>query len=158
MTDISIRRAEPSDGAVIRTMLILAIFVPEGEPPVSDQIADIPALVKYHHMWGRQGDIGVIAEKDGVAVGAAWLRFFCAEDPGYGYLRDGVSELSMAVVKEYRGIGVGAALLSELFSIFAGDVSLSVDRRNRAVNLYRRSGFTVVRESGSDFIMLRKGE
>ena len=157
MTDLVIRNAESSDGAVIRRMFVYAIFVPDGEPPVTDDIADLPVLTKYHEGWGRQGDIGVIAEKNGHAVGAAWLRLFGASDPGYGHVRDGVPELSMAVEKEYRGIGVGTALLAELFSLFTGDVSLSVDRRNRAVNLYRRSGFLTVREHENDFIMLRKG-
>ncbi len=53
--------------------------------PMEEVLAE-PMLTRFHQGWGRPGDAGVIAELDGVPVGAAWYRLFCVEEPGYGFV------------------------------------------------------------------------
>ena len=53
----------------------------------------------------------MVAEAGGLPVGAAWLRFFPADDPGYGFVSADVPELSIGVAVLWRGRGIGRALL-----------------------------------------------
>ncbi len=63
----------------------------------------------------------------------------------------------MAVLPEYRGMGVGTALLRAVISRGAEvgyrGISLSVDMRNPALHLYERLGFQAVK-SGKSLVML----
>jgi len=47
------------------------------------------------------------------------------------------------------------ALLSELRVLGYKKVSLSVDKANRAVALYKRLGFKVIKEQETDFLMVK---
>jgi ribosomal protein S18 acetylase RimI-like enzyme len=124
-----------------------------------DAILRQPAIGHYIAGWMRSSDLGVVAlELDGPAIGAAWLRQLTGDDPGYGYVADDIPELSIAVVKQWRGHGVGEALLRALLHE-AGErglraVSLSVERANRASQLYVREGFRVVESFGDSDTML----
>lgn len=108
---------------------------------------------KYVDGWGREGDLGVIADGE---VGAAWIRLFTKAEHGYGFVAPHVPELSIAVAQEARGRGVGTALLKELLAR-AGEtpVSLSVETDNPAVRLYERFGFVRVGYVGTAWTMLR---
>jgi GNAT superfamily N-acetyltransferase len=90
----------------------------------------------------------VIAEADGAPVGAAWLRFLPAAEPGYGFVAPDVPELTIGVARDWRGRGVGRALLRALAgqarSAGIGQISLSVERKNFAQKLYRSEGYQVV--------------
>ncbi|WP_081349199.1 GNAT family N-acetyltransferase [Ruminococcus sp. YRD2003] len=67
-------------------------------------------------------------------------------------------KLCAVLPKEYRGIGIGTelmrALLGELKSVGFGQVSLSVQKTNRAVRLYRKIGFVTIDENDEEYIML----
>ncbi|MET8086249.1 GNAT family N-acetyltransferase [Micromonospora sp. NPDC005237] len=82
-----------------------------------------------------------------------WFRHLSAEDPGYGYVADDVPELTIGVLRAWRGRGVGRALLRTVLGA-ARDrgirtVSLSVERANAAARLYASEGFRTV-ESFTD--------
>ena len=47
--------------------------------------ADIP-LTRYVDNWGRPGDVAIVAHETGNRVGAAWMRIFTADEPGYGFV------------------------------------------------------------------------
>ena len=63
----------------------------------------------------------------------------------------------MSVNKKYRGLGIGTALLKQLLSVerLAGysRISLSVQKNNYAVKVYKKIGFTVVDEKREEYIM-----
>jgi ribosomal protein S18 acetylase RimI-like enzyme len=107
--------------------------------------------------WPQPGDLGVVAE-DEEPVGAAWLRFFSRESPGYGFVDDHTPELSMGVRVDRRGRGIGSRLLADLLARARAAgldrVSLSVETDNRARNLYERAGFVLVDRSGGADTML----
>jgi ribosomal protein S18 acetylase RimI-like enzyme len=139
-----IRRATTNDQAFLWEALYHAIYVEPGtEPPARDIVAR-PELAKYAEDFGEQGgDAGVIAE-DGVRpVGAAWVRLM----HGYGFVDDQTPELTIAVLPESQGQGVGTQMLECLFDIVKSDVaqiSLSVTWTNPARRLYERLGFELV--------------
>lgn len=76
-------------------------------------------------------------------MGAAWLRTFPADDPGFGFVAADVPELAIGVLPAWRGRGIGTRLLRAVVA-GAARVSLSVERANPAVRLYVREGFVAV--------------
>lgn len=152
-----IRKLQQNESGLLRELFYHAIFMPEDADPLPFSIVDHPDLVKYHQEWGREGDIAVVAESGGNIVGAAWCRLWINEEKGYGFIADDIPELSMAVIPEFRSKGIGTLLLEELFQQVkeAGykSLSISVEKRNRAVNLYKRIGFVIVKEKFPDYLM-----
>jgi ribosomal protein S18 acetylase RimI-like enzyme len=145
-----VRSAEPADLPFLRAMVYEAAFWRPGRPrpPLDEALAD-RALACYIDGWGRVGDAGVIASDDaGEPVGAAWYRLFPPDEPGFGFVDEGTPELSIAVVTQARGRGVGTALLGALFARARDDgfgaLSLSVEADNAARRLYERHGFVPV--------------
>lgn len=138
-------------------MVYEAIFVAPDADPFPRSVLDVPQIAHYAEGFGRPGDVGLVAETvAGAPIGAAWMRKYSSEDPAYGYVDDDTPELSIAVVAEHRGMGLGTALLTHLIAEMPR-CSLSVDRRNPAVRLYERVGFETVERTGDSLTMLRAG-
>jgi GNAT superfamily N-acetyltransferase len=148
------------DETVHREFLYLAIYVPPDKPPLPRTIIDLPELAKYYRGFGAPGEIAVTAEDAGITVGIAWLRFFGAENKGYGYYDESTPELSVSVRPEYRGRGVGGEMLARLEQAAADNgaaaISLSVNTDNPAVRLYRRMGYKVVLYDNVDTYLMVK--
>jgi ribosomal protein S18 acetylase RimI-like enzyme len=105
-----------------------------------------PEVAKYLADWGRPGDAGCLYLNDrNEPVGSAWYRIFPRENPGYGFVDDGIPELTIGVLENARGEGAGSAMLEHLLDVARKKgyvaVSLSVDRDNPARRLYERYGF-----------------
>jgi ribosomal protein S18 acetylase RimI-like enzyme len=134
-----------------------ATWRPGPRPPAESVLAD-PAVARYLHGWGREGDSAWIAEQDGRALGAAWYRLFTADEPGYGFVATDVPELSIAVESAARGRGIGSLLLETLIADARAAgfpaLSLSVERDNPALRLYERAGFTRVPSEDGAWTML----
>jgi ribosomal protein S18 acetylase RimI-like enzyme len=143
----------PADQQILWEMLYLAIFVPAGDDPLPREVINKPELARYVEGWGRQGDLGVLAQDDELPVGAAWLRLM----RGYGFVADGIPELSISVLPGYRGAGIGTRLIQAVIEqarkSYSG-ISLSFSIDNPAVRLYKRLGFKTVRQDGVTQVML----
>ncbi len=157
----NVRKAKAEDYPFLREMLYQAMFIPEGQerPPFS--IVDEPDLHIYLDDWMKDTDAGFIAEVNGLEAGAAWTRQFeSAEKGAYGFIDADTPELCFAVNELYRGQGIGTGLMTALFDELKHrgykNISLSVDKLNRAFNLYKRLGFTVFEEQETDYLMLKK--
>ena len=148
-----IRRGSAGDVPFMRSMLAHAYAW-----RVNAFETEIP-LSRYVDNWGRPGDVAVIAHETGNRVGAAWLRIFGPDEPGYGYVDDTTPELSIAVVPSRRRHGLGQELLDGLLAAArdAGHeaVSLSVEADSPAVGFYERNGFERVAEGGGAVAMRR---
>lgn len=158
----SIRQATAEDTEFLTDMLLAAVnWSPEWKPRTRRRVLTDPRTAHYIAGWPRPGDLGVVAEADAEPVGAAWLRFFPAADPGYGFVAPDVPELTIGVRAAWRGRGAGRALLRAVTGAAAqagiARISLSVERKNFARALYLAEGFTVIDASdpGSD-TMIRK--
>jgi GNAT superfamily N-acetyltransferase len=120
--------------------------------------ADIP-LTRYVDNWGRAGDIAVVAIESGNRIGAAWLRIFREESPGYGFIDERTPELTISVVPSRRRHGLGQELLDALLAkareASHRGISLSVEVDSPAVAFYERNGFEAVRESDGGLVMRR---
>jgi ribosomal protein S18 acetylase RimI-like enzyme len=150
-----------ADEAWLWEMLYYAVYVPEGQSPISRDILKCPELSRYVKGWGRPGDLGFAAvdRQDQTPVGATWLRLWTGTAKGFGYVDEATPELSIAVLPEYRGQGIGTALLAHLIEAAQPcypAISLSVDPDNPALRLYRRLGFEVVGEHSSSLTMIKR--
>jgi len=156
--NINIRKIGTSDQDFLYEMLFQAIFTPKNEPAPSKDIIYKQDLKKYVENWGRQGDLGLIAidHQNKSKVGAIWIRLFNSNNPSYGYINSNIPELGMAVMYNYRGLGIGSTLLEKLIQESKGlypAISLSVHPENPAIKLYENFGFHPFERSGSSVIM-----
>ncbi len=140
-------------------MLYESLYVPAGHEPFSQLILEHPDITRYVEGWGREGDLGVIAVHGSADVGAAWLRLLGGGARGYGYVDDETPELSVALLPEHRGKGIGTALMEQVLeeaAIRYETVSLSVSKGNPARKLYKRLGFKQVGEDDASVVMLKR--
>jgi ribosomal protein S18 acetylase RimI-like enzyme len=123
-----------------------------------ESVQQQPYLARYALDWGRVGDVGYVSFADISPIGAAWLRLWLGEEKGFGYVRDEIPELAIAVVPDFRGQGVGTKLLEQILNTAKMKypaVSLSVRSNNPVLRLYERNGFLKI--PGSD-VVNRLGE
>lgn len=155
---ITIREGAPADEFFLKEMTYQAIYSPKGGGFLPRKILEEPAIQRYYADFGRAGDLAFVALSDGEAVGAVWIRFAVSAPKGYGFVRTGVPELTLAVLPPFRGRGIGAALLERmLIHLRAMDleaVSLSVSRSNPARKLYERHGFHILKKKPISYTML----
>ena len=150
--NVSYRQIEKSDEPFLWEMLYQALYVPEGEPPFPLEILQQPEIKIYVENWGADSDQGVIALNDDRPVGAVWVRKMKA----YGFVAEDIPELTIAVLPEFRGSGIGANLMKQLFSFISPNyeaVSLSVTAANPAMKLYQRLGFETEKVEGNSVTM-----
>ena len=156
---LTIRRAGPADAEFLADMLVEAAnWRPERKRSRADTLGD-PLLGHYVDGWPRPGDLGLVAELDGKPAGAAWVRFFPASGPAYGYVAPDVPELVIGLRAECRGQGAGRALLRELAGAAraAGirQISLSAGRANYAHRLCLAEDYRIVGgDNDSDTMVL----
>lgn len=157
--DYKIRQETEQDNDFLWEMLYQSIFVVEGEVKPLRDILNQPDIIKYLCNWGRRGDIALIAtDLNDNPIGAIWIRLFDETNKTYGYIDENTPVLSMALLSEYRGKGIGTVLLKEMIRT-ANDLgfkslSLSVDPKNPALRLYEKQGFVKVGINGTSWDML----
>ena len=133
-------------------------YVPEGLCSLPRDILRLPYYQQYFSDLGsRKGDLCYEAfdTRTSAVIGAVWTRFIINDikiDTNTPYLLISVSA-------EYRGRGIGSALLHRILSELKGNgyekVVLSVHRHNRAVALYERFGFSIVDSDNESYMMVR---
>ena len=149
-----IRELHIDEQRLLRDFLYDAIFLPDGEEPPDSSIIDKPELQVYIEDFGsRESDKCFVAEVDGEAAGAVWCRIM----NDYGHIDDGTPSLAISVRKEYRGRGIGTALMRNMLGYLKQSgyfwASLSVQKANYAVNMYQNLGFEVFAENDGEYIM-----
>jgi len=158
---LSIREITEADYPLFEDFLYGAIYVPPGEEIPDRNIIFTPEIHIYIKKFGGENDCGVIATKDGKAVGMAWTRII----PGYGNIDENTPELAVSVLPEYRGQGIGSMIMFRLFDLLRARgykrTSLSVQKNNPAVRFYEKIGYKVTDEKvdhagHEDFIMVRR--
>ncbi len=150
-----IRHITSKEYEFLDDFLYEAIFIPEGATAPPREIIATPQLQVYVKDFGTQeGDICFVAEVEGTIVGAVWVRIM----DDYGHVEDGVPSFAISLYKEYRGLGIGTAMMKQMLAELKvrgyKRASLAVQKANYAVKMYKKVGFEVVDENEEEFIMV----
>ena len=160
MKETLIREIKQNEIHFLSEMLYEAIFVPSGEKKIPKEIINEPELNNYIKDFGRKNDFCLVAEIENLLIGAIWIRQFTENEKGYGFVNSETPELSMAVTEKYRGKGIGKIMLNEMLrkitELNFRQVSLSVDNRNFAYELYKKCDFIEVNVEKNSIKMLKK--
>lgn len=153
--DYIIRELQEKEYPLLNEFLYEAIFIPGGVQAPSKSIIELPELQVYVKDFGKQkDDICFLAEIEEKPVGAVWVRVM----NDYGHTEDGVPSMAISLYKEYRGLGIGTALmkkmLHELEQRGYEKTSLSVQKENYAVNMYKKVGYEIITENEEEYIMV----
>ncbi len=153
--DITIREIQKQEYSLLDNFLYEAIFVPEGIEPPPKTIITSPELQVYvEHFGESKDDWGLVAEVGGKIVGAVWVRIM----NDYGHIDDETPSLAISLYKEYRGFGIGTAMMKEILALLKSHgysrVSLSVQKANYAAKMYLKIGFEIIRENEEEYIMV----
>ena len=96
----------------------------------------------------------LVAQVSERIVGAVWVRVM----NDYGHIEDGVPSFVISLYKEFRGLGIGTALmkrmLCELKSRGYEKASLSVQKANYAFRMHLDVGFEIYDENDEEYIMI----
>jgi len=153
--EYTIRKMTAPEYPLLSDFLYEAIFVPDGINPLPRDIVDSPELQIYIERFGAlKDDFALVAEIEGKIIGAVWVRIM----NDYGHIDDETPSLAISLYKEYRGQGIGTDMMKEMLSLLKAygykRVSLSVQKANFAVGMYRKIGFEIVKENEEEWIMI----
>ena len=149
-----IREMKENEYDLLSEFLYEAIFVPEGMSKPPKVIIERSELQLYIADFGKADDWCLVAETDEKVIGAAWVRIM----KDYGHIDDETLSFAVSLYEEYRHLGIGTALVKTMLQFLKNkgyrQVSLSVQKANYAVDMYRKTGFEVIRENREEYIML----
>ena len=152
--DYIIREIKEEEYPILSDFLYEAIFIPEGMEKPPKAIIEQPELQVYIADFGKEDDWCLVAEVKGKIVGAVWVRIM----NDYGHIDDGIPSLAISLYDKYRSLGIGTALMDAILQFLKDKgykkTSLSVQKANNAVNMYRKIGFKVVSENEEEYIMV----
>lgn len=152
--DYQIREIIESEYPILTDFLYEAIFIPQGMDKPPKSIIKQPELQIYIEDFGKADDACLVAEIKGRIVGAVWTRIM----NDYGHIDDETPSFAISLYEEYRHLGIGTALMKAMLKLLKGkgykQASLSVQKANYAVNMYRKVGFEVVDENEEEYIMV----
>lgn len=152
--EYQIREIRQGEYAILDEFLYEAIFIQEGVEAPPKSIIKQPELQVYVSDFGKEDDCCLVAEVDGKIIGAVWTRIM----NDYGHVDDSVPSFAISLYKDFRGQGIGTALMDEMLVLLRKrgykKASLSVQKANFAYRLYLKVGFTVVYENEEEYIMV----
>ena len=152
-----IRELKQDENKVLDTFLYEAIFIPEGVSAPPKDIINQPDLQVYVKDFGKnKGDLCLVAQVRDKIVGAVWVRIM----NDYGHIDNETPSFAISLLKEYRNYGIGTELMKQMLTKLKLEgykqVSLSVQKMNYAVHMYRKIGFEIVDENDEEYIMICK--
>ena len=155
MTNIEIRKLRADETDLLKVFLYEAIFIPEGVEPPEREIVEKPELRVYTDGFGtRRGDNCLVADVGGKVIGAVWTRIM----NDYGHVDDDTPSFAISLYKEYRGKGIGTALMRRMLELLKEQgyrkASLAVQKANYTVRMYEKLGFRTASEDAEEYIMV----
>lgn len=152
--DYRIREIRENEYYVLSEFLYEAIFIPVGMEKPPKAIIEQPELQVYIADFGKSDDWCLVAEVKEKIVGAVWVRVM----DDYGHIDDETPSFAMSLYEEYRNMGIGTALMRDMLELLKKkgyeQTSLSVQKANYAVGMYRKVGFEVIDENEAEYIMV----
>ena len=159
MKNYIIRELKQSEFSILDDMLYEAIYQHDTTNLLPKSIIKTPQINIYIKDFGKQtDDYCLVADMNGKIVGAVWVRILAGEIKGYGNIDDTTPEFAISLFKECRNQGIGTRLMTEMINYLQKSgyekTSLSVDKENYAVKMYKKLGFEVITENNDDYLMV----
>ena len=152
--DYRIREMKENEYSILSDFLYEAIFIPEGVEKPQKSIIEQPELQIYVADFGKADDWCLVAETKEKIVGAVWVRIM----NDYGHVDDETPSFAISLYEGYRHLGIGTALMKAMLRLLKDkgykQTSLSVQKENYAVAMYRKIGFEIVDENEEEYIMI----
>lgn len=153
-----IRLIDKPDIHILEKFLYNAIYIPDVNTPLDKSIIYNKEIYNYIEGVGKADDIVLGCEYNNKIVALSWSRILNGEVKGYGNIDDETPEIAISVLKRYRNKGIGTSLLKEHLKVLKNNnykrVSLSVNKENYALDLYKKLGFDIIKENNEDYIMV----
>lgn len=151
----TIRKMKPCEYPLLKDFCYESIFTPEGFPPADRSAVDHPLMQVYYVGFGSEiHDRALVAEVDGRIVGVVWTRIM----DDFGHVDDDTPSFAISLYSEYRGCGIGTEMMRKMLDWLksAGyeKTSLSCQKENYAVKMYRNLGFEIIDENEEEYIMV----
>jgi ribosomal protein S18 acetylase RimI-like enzyme len=158
---VVIRPLETDEVPILKELLYEAIFIPEGvEPPPYDIIKKPEVDIYIRDFGNKKDDLCLLAVVNDKIAGGVWIRILADEIKGFGNIDPETPEFSISLFKEYRNRGIGTVLMRQMIDLMRNkgykQTSLSVNKANYAVRMYKKVGFEIIRENEHDYIMVLK--
>lgn len=130
----------------------------------ADSASDAPAGTDTDESADADNAATEPAATESAAAGSAAADLTPSDEQtpftGYGWVAADIPELSMAVLPDHQGQGIGGALLDTVCALARMSgfpaVSLSVEDGNGAAKLYADHGFVSVGRNGDSDVLVRK--
>ena len=140
---------------ILDDFLYEAIFIPRGAKKPPREIINNEELQVYIKDFGTdKNDNCLVAEYDSKIVGACWTRIM----NDYGHIDNDTPSFAISLYEEYRGKGIGTDLMKTMLKLLKDKgykrTSLSVQKNNYAVKMYKNVGFKIIDESEEEYIMV----
>ncbi len=153
--ELTIRPIRREEFPLLADFLYDAIYRSDPSSPLPRQIVEHPSLRIYIADFGTlPDDRCLVAQAEGHVVGMVWG----ALHSGLRIYRRRHSRIRPVGRGSCRGQGIGTRLMREMLQRLSAagypEASLSVQRRNPAVRLYRRLGFRTVKRTLEEYIMV----
>jgi len=158
---IIIREIKAEEIGILEDMLYESVYQSDLTNAVPREVINVPEVRVYIENFGqKKEDYCLVAESKGQIIGAVWVRILADEIKGYGNVDNKTPEFAISLFKEYRKRGIGTLLMKKMISYLIekgyNQTSLSVDKENYAVSMYKNLGFEIIDENKKDYIMLLK--
>lgn len=158
--DYNIRKIKPSEYPILKEFTYQAIFNRDPNFIIPREILENPDSKIYYEQFGKKDDHCLVAIVNEKIVGAVWVRILYGKVKGYGNVDAKTPEFAVALLPKYRNYGIGThlmyAMLSELKKHNYEKVSLSVQKDNYALKMYRAVGFEIVKELEQEYLLIYK--
>ena len=118
---------------------------------INKSVEDFSELEIFSKFYGLSSkDLGLYALSGHNIAGATWIRLLKESDNAFGFIDEKTAVLSIGVKPEYRGKGIGKAMLEQLL-LEAGalfeQISVSVLNNEKALSYFKNFGFVEVENS-----------
>ncbi len=150
-----IRPIKTNEIMLLTDFIYEAIYQRDSENLVARTIIQDPSIWVYIDGFGaKKDDYCLVAEENGIIVGAVWVRCIDA----FGHIDDVTPEFAISVYPQYRNRGIGTNLMKSMIELLGSKgykkTSLAVQKDNYAVKMYQNVGFKVIDENEQEYIML----
>ena len=156
--EYKIRQLREDEYHLLKEFTYQAIFLRDENILVPRTVLDDPKLRVFYEGFGKPDDECLVVEVDNKVVGAVWTRILSGEVKGFGNIDQFTPEFGISLYKEYRNKGLGTKLMESMLELLKikGYIrtSLAVQKDNYAVNMYKKAGFSIVKELEEEYLMV----